>query len=150
VSYEISSRQISKKVIFLCSMCVFLCFFLVLLGKMRFWMVFLLFSLLFAHLCGFYTPPFITGPSGTHHEYTFYIVYFIKWSKSCLHAPFDFHASFAVWFHFDFFSTCFVTFGSPCCKQVSVHSILTTASVSVCIISSTTFPWHHTWVGSHS
>jgi hypothetical protein len=24
------------------------------------------------------------------------------------------------------------------------HSILTTASVSVCITSSTTFPWHHT------
>jgi len=53
VSYEISSRQISKKVIFLSSMCVFSCFFLVLLGKMRFWVVFLLFSLLFGHLCGF-------------------------------------------------------------------------------------------------
>jgi len=47
VSYEISSRQISKEVIF------FSCFVLVLLGKMRFWMVFLLFSLLFGHLCGF-------------------------------------------------------------------------------------------------
>jgi len=31
----------------------FLVFFLVLLGKMRFWMVFFLFSLLFGHLCGF-------------------------------------------------------------------------------------------------
>jgi len=38
VPYEISSRQISKKGIFLHSMCVFLCFFLVLLEKMRFWM----------------------------------------------------------------------------------------------------------------
>jgi len=53
VLYEISSRQISKKVIFLLSMCVLLCFFLVLLGKMRFWMGFLLFSLLSGHLCGF-------------------------------------------------------------------------------------------------
>jgi len=52
VLYEISSRQISKKVIFWHSMCVFWCFYLVLLGKMRFWMVFLLFSLLFGHLCG--------------------------------------------------------------------------------------------------
>jgi len=33
VSYEISSRQISKKVIFLRFMCIFSCFFLVLLGK---------------------------------------------------------------------------------------------------------------------
>jgi len=47
VLYEISSMWISKKVIFLRFMCVFSCFFLVLLGKMHFWMVFLLFSLLF-------------------------------------------------------------------------------------------------------
>ena len=62
----------------------------------------------------------------------FYILYFIKWSKSCLHAPFVCHASFAVRFHFDFFSTCFVTFESPSCKQVSFHSILTN-SLSICL-----------------
>ena len=66
VSYEISSRQISKEVIF------FSCFVLVLLGKMRFWMVFLLFSLLFGHLCGIQTPPFLQALQGTHHVCKFF------------------------------------------------------------------------------
>ncbi len=78
VSYEISSRQISKKVVFLRSMCIFLCFFLVLLGKMCFWMVFLLFSLLLGHLCGFQTPPFLQALQNTHH------VYIYLWARGAL------------------------------------------------------------------
>ena len=53
-------------------------------------------------------------------------------------------------FHFDFFSTCRVTFGSPGCKHASCHLIFTTASVSDCLTSSTTFPWHQTYIHSHS
>ncbi len=77
------------------------------------------------------------------------IIYFIMCNKSSLHAPFVFHASFACGFHFVFFSTCFVTLGSPGCKQASFHLIFTTASVSVCLTNSTTFLWHHIYVGSH-
>ncbi len=71
-------------------------------------------------------------------------------NKYSLHAPFVFHASFACGFHFVFFSTCLVTRWSPGCKHASFHLIFTTASVSVCLTSSTTFPWHHIYVGSHS
>ena len=79
-----------------------------------------------------------------------YIFYFNKWSKSSLHALFVFHASFFCGFRFDFFSTCRVTFGSPGCKHDSFHLIFTTASVSDCLTSSTTFPWHQTYILSHS
>ncbi len=90
---------------------------------------------------------------GIIKNYTFVdcnIIYLIMGNKSSLHAPFVFHASLAWGFHFDFFNTCFVTLGSPGCKQDLFHLIFTTASVSVCLTSSTTFPWHHTYVGSHS
>ena len=52
VSYEISSMKISKKVTFLHSMCVF-SFFSRLAGENAFLDGFLMFSLLFGHLCGF-------------------------------------------------------------------------------------------------
>ena len=79
-----------------------------------------------------------------------YIFYFNKLSKSSLRAPFVFHASFFCGFHFDFFSACHVNFGSPGCKHESFHLIFTTASVSGCLTSSTTFPWHQTYIHSHS
>jgi len=143
----ISHQGRFQKKSFSCVLCAFSCVFFSICWENAFLDGFLVvFTVVQPLVWLLAPPPFFTDSSGhSSCKYIFfYIIYFIKRSKSCLHAPFVFHASFVVGFHFNYFSTCFVTFGSLCCKQVSFHSILTTPSVSVCLSSSTTFPRHHT------
>ncbi len=70
VSYEISSKQISKKVIFLHSMCVFSCFFSRFAGMNAFLDDFLVvFTVVWPLVWLLEPPPFLKALQGTHHGY---------------------------------------------------------------------------------
>jgi len=85
VSYEISSRQISKKVIFLRSMCVSSCFFLVLLGKSGFGWFSCCFHCCLATCVAFRPPPLFTGSTG--HPSCIYIFIYFTLSNEIILSP---------------------------------------------------------------